>query len=78
MNPVVYVDVYRSRRPWHGRVWRWRAKNADNREIMASGQAYREQGDAIAAVVQLFGDGSNVYLRRAEQGNVALRMAGDA
>lgn len=75
MTATVFVDVYRSKKPWHGRVWRWRAKNADNREIMASGQAYKHEGDAIAAVQELFGDASNAYLRRAEQGNVTLRMA---
>jgi len=75
MNPTVFVDIYESKKIWHGRKWRWRAFNEGNREPMASGQAYMAEADAIAAVVQLFGDGSNVYLRRNEQGNVTLRMA---
>jgi uncharacterized protein YegP (UPF0339 family) len=78
--PVVYVDVYETRPPrYRGKArrqpWRWNARNANNNEIMASGEAYTNEADALAAVEQLFGSGTNVYLRQHERGNQVLRMA---
>lgn len=70
---TVFVDIYQASKPWRQRKWRWKATNAGNHEIMASGQAYMREGDAIDAVQQLFGDISNVYLRREEKGNAVLR-----
>lgn len=78
--PVVYVDVYRSEitrwRPFRNQLWRWRARNANNWKVMAnSAEAYTNRQDCLDAIAQLFGSGTNVYLRESEQGNVALRMA---
>lgn len=53
--PVVYVDIYKGRRRFR-QAWRWRALNAGNREVMASGEAYANEADAWAAVLQLFAD----------------------
>lgn len=75
---TVYVDVYKSKLPWKGRPWRWKAKSSENQERMAQGQAYLREGDAIHAVQILFGDATNAYLRRREQGNVPLRLSNEA
>src|SRR5690348_10750930 len=68
-NPLVYVDLYENRstlkriigRP---QTWRWRAINALNRRVLAhSGEAYTNHADCLAAITELFGENSNVYLR---------------
>jgi uncharacterized protein YegP (UPF0339 family) len=78
--PVIYVDIYSSdnKRTKTDRPqrWRWRAINADNNRKMAtSGEAYSNYQDCFDAIVELFGDGTNVYLREAEKDNAPLRMA---
>lgn len=74
-TPVIYVDVYQTKRLLK-REWRWRAINAGNRKTMAtSGEGYLNRADCMAAVYQLFGAATNVYLRQHELGNVVLRMA---
>lgn len=81
--PVVYVDLFQSeddkqRGPKAARpqLWRWRAFNAGNFERLAvSSEAYTNRQDCIDAIEQLFGVGSNVYLREHEKGNQPLRMA---
>lgn len=82
--PLVYVDIIHEAPPddWPGdtrwQPWRWIAKNANNNEPMArSTEHYTNKQDVLDAIAQLFGSGSNVYLREAEQGNVALRMAAE-
>jgi hypothetical protein len=56
--------------------WRWVAKNADNRKVLArSSERYTNASDARMAIDQLFGPNTNVYLREPEHGNVPLRMA---
>jgi len=55
--------------------WRWHAVSAGNHKILAQGERYFNEADALHAIDLLFGSGSNVYLRQHEQGNKALRMA---
>jgi uncharacterized protein YegP (UPF0339 family) len=78
-SALVFVDLYQSRpRKLLGRpqTWRWRALNGNNRRVLAaSSEAYTNQADALAAIQQLFGTASNVYLRQHEEGNVELRLA---
>jgi len=77
--PLIYVDVYRcapGRRGSRGQRWRWRAINAGNgRKLAAAGEAFTNEQDCIDSVTQLFGTGSNVYLRQAEHGDQVLRLA---
>jgi len=74
-GPLIYVDVYKGKQLLR-QAWRWRALNALNGRVMAQGgEAYTNRTDCEAAVTQLFGDATTVYLREAEQGNVLLRMA---
>lgn len=81
--PVVYVDLFQSeddkqRGPKTPRpqLWRWRAFNAGNfKRLAVSSEAYTNRQDCIDAIEQLFGPGSNVYLREHEKGNQPLRMA---
>lgn len=79
--PVVYVDLIYSDNPEPHRMrtwqpWRWRALNAGNHEVLAvSSEAYTNESDCRAAITQLFGSDTNVYLRASEQGNAVLRMA---
>lgn len=74
-NPVVYVDLYRTMF-LRKREWRWRARNAGNQRLMAtSAEGYRNLQDCLDAVEQLFGSGTDVYLRQAEHNDVELRMA---
>lgn len=77
--PLIYIDLYQSkprkvfRRP---QTWRWRALNAGNSRVLAvSSENYTNRDDAVSAVRQLFGSGSDVYLRQTETGNVMLRLA---
>lgn len=79
---LVFVDVYRSRtwrsdeRRGRPQTWRWRAINGNNqRRLAASSEAYTNKQDCLDAIAQLFGSETNVYLREAEHGNVALRLA---
>lgn len=78
-HPVVYVDIKQSKRRWplaRPQRWYWVALNANNFKRMArSSENYTNEQDCIAATLQLFGDGTNVYLRQHELGNVPLRMA---
>lgn len=78
--PVVFVDIFKTNPPRYRskarrQPWRWNALSAGNFEILASGEAYTNRSDALAAIQLLFGAGSNVYLRQAELGNVLLRRA---
>lgn len=83
---LVYVDMYETPAPatWadilHTRPrpqrWRWRALNGRNFRVLAvSSEAYTNEGDCRAAITQLFGTGSEVFLRRHERGNELLRLA---
>ncbi|MFV8049759.1 hypothetical protein [Mycobacterium sp. 48b] len=57
-------------------AWRWLAKSGDNHEVLAvSSERYFNRGDCLHAVELLFGNGSHVYRREAEHGNVLLRYA---
>lgn len=78
--PLIYVDIKRAALPSirRGRPqrWYWVAKSADNQEKLArSSERYTNHEDCLAAIAQLFGSGTNVYLREQEQGNQVLRMA---
>lgn len=71
-KPVVYIDLVKAK---YGRQkWRWVALNAGNQKILArSSERYFNRGDCLAAIEQLFGEGSIVYKREAEVGNQLLR-----
>lgn len=83
-SPLIYVDLYQGpavnsikalfrARPQR---WRWRAINGDNGRVLGiSSEAYTNRGDALAAVKQLFGSNSDVYLRGSDQGNELLRLS---
>ncbi|WP_373234009.1 hypothetical protein [Mycobacterium marinum] len=84
--PVVYVDLYQvpeknvlgrpTRRPQR---WRWRAINGGNHKVLAvSSEAYTNEADCRAAIDQLFGTGTEVYLRRDGHDNQLLRFAQDS
>ena len=67
-GPMIYVDLYQtpaSKNPLRRRDqrWRWRARNAHNNQILASGEAYTNHGDALHAINQLFGTQTDIYLR---------------
>lgn len=83
--PLVFVDLYQTEdatglakllqrtRPQR---WRWRALNGSNFRVLAvSSESYTNRSDAISAIYQLFGFGTNAYLRQHEVGDVPLRMA---
>jgi hypothetical protein len=76
---LIYVDLKKSRRLWprkRPQRWFWVAKNGGNQKRLArSTETYTNKADCIEAIYALFGDGSNVYLRQAEIGNVNLRLA---
>lgn len=77
---LVYVDLYRTpvlkRLLGRPQRWRWRAFNAENYRVLAvSSEAYVNRQDAIAAITQLFGFNTAVYMREAEHGNTCLRLA---
>lgn len=77
-QPVLFVDLKCSKTRWPGRPqrWYWVALNGNNfRRLARSSENYTNRQDCLDAVEQLFGSGTNVYLRQHEQGNVALRMA---
>lgn len=69
--PVVFIDIYKSktatllRRP---QPWRWRALSEGNRKKLASGEAYTNREDCLAAIRLLFADKTNVFLRRQQDG----------
>lgn len=77
--PLVYIVLYQSkpRKVFRrAQTWRWRALNAGNSRVLAvSSENYTNRDDCVAAVRQLFGSRSDVYLRQAETGNVMLRLA---
>jgi hypothetical protein len=76
---LIYVDLKQTSTRWPLRRpqrWYWVALNGNNMRRMArSSEMYTNQQDCIAAIQQLFGQESNVYLRRHEMGNAMLRMA---
>lgn len=56
--------------------WRLAIKSGDNQKaLFRSTERYSNRTDAIHAAELAFGERSNVYLREAEHGNRALRMA---
>lgn len=56
--------------------WRILVKSGDNyKALFKSTERYNNEADARHAADIAFGPHSNVYLRQAEHGNVALRMA---
>jgi hypothetical protein len=83
-TPLIFIDIYEDKPPLTvlsvlrgGRPqrWRWRALNGNNFRVLAvSSEAYTNYSDAVAAITELFGDGSEVYLRQAERGNRVLRL----
>lgn len=76
--PLVYIVLYQSkpRKVFRrAQTWRWRALNARNSRVLGnSADAYTNKGDALAAVEQLFGAGTDVFLRQPEAGDVVLRL----
>lgn len=81
-QPLIYVDLFQSAPNPLARIagrpqrWRWRAINGNNSRVLAaSSEAYTNRGDALAAITQLFGSNSNVYLRSGNAGNQTLRSA---
>lgn len=78
-NALIWVDLTQSKRRWplkRPQRWYWVALNANNMRRMArSSETYTNRKDCIAAIWQLFGDSTTVYLRQHELGNVNLRMA---
>lgn len=79
---LVYIDLYQTApplrvlRPRRAQRWRWRALNGLNSRVLAaSSEAYTNRDDALAAINQLFGTASNVYLRSGVGGNQLLRLA---
>ncbi|WP_156749634.1 DUF1508 domain-containing protein [Mycobacterium sp. E1747] len=80
-QPVIYVDLTQApvnplaKLAGRAQRWRWRAINAGNGRILAiSSESYYNASDCRAAIAQLFGAESNVYLR-SSAGTVALRIA---
>jgi hypothetical protein len=65
-----YVHYLNRFQPFH-----WHAENAGNHKIGALGERYFNEADAIANIQQQYGSQTIVYLRRAEHGNLLLRMA---
>lgn len=81
-QPLVYVDLFQAPKNLIAAVtarpqrWRWRAINGLNSRVLAiSSEAYTNRADAVAAINQLFGPASNVYLRSGNGGNQLLRLA---
>lgn len=77
---LVYVDLIRApalvRLLGRQQPWRWRAVNAGNGRVLAvSSERYVNKSDCLAAIQELFGPDSNVYLRQLEHGNSVLRKA---
>ena len=74
---LVYIDLKRSENRWplkRPQRWSWVALSGDNFRVLArSSESYTNKGDCLDAVALLFGDGTNVFLRQSEKGNVALR-----
>jgi hypothetical protein len=63
-----YLQHYQ---PWHSLV-----KSGDNQKpLFKSTERYFNRDDAVHAIELGFAGNSNVYLREAEHGNVALRLA---
>lgn len=86
-SPLIYVDLYQQEGPATGwahvlrnrprpQRWRWRAINGENGRVLAiSSEAYTNEADAEHAIDTLFGEFSDVYLRRDGQGNELLRLS---
>lgn len=76
---VIHVDLTRSARRWPRRRpqrWSWTAVSAGNgRTLARSSEYYTNRADCIAAIYQLFGAVSDVYLRQEQIGDVTLRTA---
>jgi hypothetical protein len=79
---LVYVDLFQApvnplaRLAGRPQRWRWTASNGGNgRALAVSSENYTNRADAVAAIRQLFGTQSNVYLRASEHGNETLRAA---
>lgn len=82
-NPLIYVDLTQAPKNPLARLagrpqrWRWTARNGLNGRVLAvSSENYTNSADCRAAITQLFGTGSNVYLRSSGTGNTCLRLAG--
>jgi uncharacterized protein YegP (UPF0339 family) len=81
-TPLVFVDLLqvadkatKSGRPQR---WRWVAKNGANQKILArSSERYINRQDCHDAITQLFGAGTNIYLRQDGHGDQPLRRAQD-
>lgn len=81
-QPVIYVDLTQipvnplAKLAGRAQRWRWRATNAGNGRVLAvSSENYTNRNDCLAAIDQLFGAFSDVYLRSAQEGNQLLRLA---
>lgn len=81
-TPTIYIDLFQAPKNLLAAVtarpqrWRFRAINGNNSRVLAiSSEAYTNRADALAAINQLFGAGSNVYLRSGSGGNQLLRLA---
>lgn len=79
---LVYIDLYQKAQNPIARVagrpqtWRWRAINGGNNRVLGnSADAYTNRADALAAIDQLFGTFTDVYLRSGNEGNQMLRLA---
>jgi hypothetical protein len=83
--PLIYVDLInvpepKSRKLIPGRPrwqpWRVVILSGDNqRRLFRGSERWTNKQDALDAISLVFGSGSNVYLRMAETGNLALRYA---
>lgn len=78
--PVLFIDVYKTSPPrYRGKArrqpWRFRVISEGNGRVLAWGEAYTNEADAVAAARLVCGDGATVFLRRAEVGNVCIRRA---
>jgi hypothetical protein len=81
-SSTVYVDLFQAsvnplaRIAGRAQRWRWRALNGGNGRVLAvSSESYTNRGDCLAAIDQLFGALSEVYLRSSNEGNQCLRLA---
>jgi hypothetical protein len=78
--PLVYVDLLYTPKPegYEGRWQPWRAMvlNGNNFEpLFMSTEAWTNRDDAMHTIWEVFGPGTDVYLREAERGDAELRMA---
>lgn len=68
-TPLIYVDLIQAPQNPLAKLagrqqrWRWRALNGGNGRVLAiSSESYTNLGDCLAAIRQLFGSSSDVYL----------------